>query len=182
MTDNVDLPATSTERSKPLAVTGRLKMAIELMIWEKHSRDDAAKAAGMAPKSLYNAFRKHHVLAYFRAELRALKESARAKNFHHLEKIAAESGNDMAKVAAIKVMENLTEEEGRGAAGPVTQPGLTIVIQNAPAPQMALRPVDLTLDYDSHALPRAADRLRPQGPYPQKTIENDADVPRKPRG
>jgi len=137
MTDNTDVPAAAGDRSKRLAVTGRLKQAIELMIWHGHSRDEAAAAAQMAPKSLYNAFRKHHVKAYFRAELAALRESARAKSFHHLEKIAAESANDMARVAAIKTMEAITDEEAqRTPGGHVTLPGLTVQIVHAPVPSL----------------------------------------------
>ena len=137
----------TTGRSKALQVTGRLRKAVELMIWQGHSRDEAADAAGMVRKSLYNAFRKHHVKAYFRAELGALRESARAKNFHHLETIAAESENDMAKVAAIKTMtmEYWTEEESqrRPAGGHVSSPGMTIVIL-PPLPAGQLDPIDIT--------------------------------------
>lgn len=117
------------DRSSPLKVTGRLRHAVELMIWQGHSRDEAAAAAGLKPKSLYNAFRKHHVRAFFRAELGALRESAHAKNFHHLEKIAAESANDMARVSAIKTMSAIAEsEEHASTGGRITQPGMTILI------------------------------------------------------
>jgi hypothetical protein len=171
MTDDVDQTTKPNDRSKPLAVTGRLKRAIELMIWHGHSRDEAATAAGLKPKSLYNAFRKHHVKQYFRAELGALRESARAKNFHHLEKIAADSENDMAKVAAIKTMEQISEEEARRmpASGNVSLPGLTIQIINAPAPALPSRFPDghqLTIDHDeTHDKTGKTALLRGDGPH-----------------
>jgi hypothetical protein len=36
----------------------KVRAAIDLMVWQGHHRDEAAKLAGMNPKSLYNAFRK----------------------------------------------------------------------------------------------------------------------------
>jgi hypothetical protein len=107
------------------------------MIWEGLSRTEAAEKAGLVPKSLYSAFRKSHVKAYYRTELGALRESARAKNLHALEKIVAESANDMAKVAAIKTMEQLSEEEDRRPVGVQALPGLIIQLNLATPPVSA---------------------------------------------
>jgi hypothetical protein len=123
---------TKIERSAPMKVTGRLKQAIDAMIWQGLTRQEAAEHAKLKEHSLYVAFRKPHVRAYYLAELGALRTSARAKNFHHLEKIAAESANDMARVSAVKAMEALEDDVSTRSQHQLQSPGLTIVINSAP--------------------------------------------------
>lgn len=121
-------------RSRRNAVTGKLKTAIEAMVWEGLRRDDAATAAGLAESSLRFALRKPHVLAYFRAETAALRENLRARNLHRLDAIADNSKNDMAKVASIKVLEQIADvAEQHTRPGETQSPGVVIVIQQAPA-------------------------------------------------
>jgi hypothetical protein len=96
-------------RSSPLKVTGKLRIAIEQMVWHGARRQDAAERAGLKDHSLRAALRKGHVMAHYHAELGVLRESTRAKNFHRLDGIAEDSPNAMAKVAAIKVMEAISE-------------------------------------------------------------------------
>src|SRR5690242_3917913 len=79
-------------RSKRLRVTGKLRMAIEAMIWEGLPRKEAAEKAGLADSSLRFALRKAHVLAHHNAELAALRTSLRARNVHRLDNIADTSG------------------------------------------------------------------------------------------
>ena len=96
-------------RSSPLKVTGKLRIAIEQMVWHGARRAEAAEKAGLKDHSLRAALRKGHVMAHYHAELGVLRESARARNFHRLDDIAESSPNAMAKVAAIKVMEAISE-------------------------------------------------------------------------
>jgi hypothetical protein len=96
-------------RSAPLKVTGKLRVAIEQMVWHGARRAEAAEKAGMKDHSLRAALRKGHVMAHYHTELGVLRESARARNFHRLDGIAEDSPNAMAKVAAIKVMEAISE-------------------------------------------------------------------------
>ena len=104
-------------RSLPLKVTGKLRIAIEQMVWHGARRQDAAERAGLKDHSLRAALRKGHVMAHYHAELGVLRESTRAKNFHRLDGIAEDSPNAMAKVAAIKVMEAISEPLASVAAG-----------------------------------------------------------------
>jgi hypothetical protein len=100
MTDS--LPARQPiERSEPLKVTGRLKHALELMVWSGLARDAAAKEAGLKPHSLYCAFRKSHVLAHYRNECEALRVSGRAKRLHRLDELAAQDENKNAAPASL---------------------------------------------------------------------------------
>jgi hypothetical protein len=123
-------------RSRRGAVTGKLKTALDLMVWENLRRKDAAEKAGLADSSLRFAFRKPHVMAYYHAELAALRNNLRASNVHRLDKIADESRNDMAKVAAVKALELITDqadEKQRPGAG--ITPGLQIIIIGGPTPR-----------------------------------------------
>ncbi len=123
-------------RSRRNAVTGKLKAALEAMVWEGLKRDDAAAKAGLASASLRFALRKPHVLAFYRNECDALRESVRTRNIHRLDGIADTSRNDMAKVAAVKAIEQIADQadEKRAKPGGQQTPGLQIIIvQHAPA-------------------------------------------------
>jgi hypothetical protein len=156
MTDKLPVPTRQAEaipgRSAPLKVTGRLARAIEQMVWFGASRAEAAEKAGLKDHSLRSALKKPHVLRHYHAELGVLRESTRAKNFHRLDSIADKSGNDMAKVAAVKAMEAISNDPvganvqriGGQLPGYVIdltdQPGLTIRIFN-PAPPAPMHDV-----------------------------------------
>jgi hypothetical protein len=138
-----ELPATRQAaaipgRSRRNAVTGKLKAALDAMVWEGLKRTEAAQKAGLADSSLRFALRKPHVLAYFRAETAALRENLRARNLHRLDNIADTSKNDMAKVASIKVLEQIADvADQHSRLGDNQSPGVVIVIQQpaaVPAP------------------------------------------------
>jgi hypothetical protein len=151
MSDN--LPAMPTRqklaiegRSRKGAVTGKLKTALELMVWEGLKRDAAAEKAGLASSSLRFALRKPHVLAFYRAECDALRNSLKARNLHRLDTIADDSKNDMARVASIKALEQISDiaEEKQGNPGAGHLPGLQIIIvQRADAPAAPAEPVEV---------------------------------------
>lgn len=141
-------------RSRRGAVTGKLKTALDLMVWDNLKRKDAAAQAGLADASLRFAFRKPHVMAYYRAELAALRENLRAKNIHRLDGIADDSTNDMARVGAIKTLEAITDqaEQRSGPPGSTQTPGVQIVImvrepvgKPADAPMISVDPTPAML-------------------------------------
>jgi hypothetical protein len=123
--------ATIPGRSRRGAVTGKLRTALDLMVWQGLKRDEAAQEAGLADCSLRAALRKPHVLAHYNAELAVLRTSLRARNLHRLDTIADVSRNDMARVGAIKAMENIADQaDERSPRGAAILPGLQIVIVN----------------------------------------------------
>jgi hypothetical protein len=67
------------DRSLPLKVTGRLKVAIEAMVWQAASRKDAAAIAGMTDHSLRQALRRSHVMHHYLRECEVLRQSGKAK-------------------------------------------------------------------------------------------------------
>ena len=132
-------------RSDRLTVTGRLKQALMFMVWEGKTRSEAATAVGMSDHGLREALRKAHVRQFYANELDVLRTSARAKNFHRLDEIAGTSGNDMARVAAIKHMD-LVADAAPPAGAAAIAPGLVIQIINAPPIARAIEviPIDVT--------------------------------------
>ena len=128
-------------RSARNRVTGKLRIAIEAMIWEGLPRAKSATKAGMADSSLRFALRKPHVLAHYNAELAALRTSLRARNVHRLDSIADKSGNDIARVQAVKALESLADaSEQQFGEGPRQTAGITIVIHQ-PAPKIVDMPL-----------------------------------------
>jgi hypothetical protein len=124
-------------RTAPGRVTGKLKIAIERMIWQGDKRADAAVAAGMTDHGLRAALRKSHVKAAYLAELDLLRTSERARNVHALVDVRDASDNAMARVAAAKELERSAVEQLPFAGAPI-RPGLVIVVlpagQGSPAP------------------------------------------------
>jgi hypothetical protein len=137
------IPSTKTRqaaaiegRSKRLRVTGKLCVAFEAMIWEGLTRKDAAEKAGLADPSLRFAMRKPHVMAHFNAELANLRTSLRARNLHRLDGIADASKNDMARVASIKVLEQLADVAEQNHRPDGQSPGVSIIIVQVPDPKV----------------------------------------------
>jgi hypothetical protein len=149
-------------RSGKLTVSGKLKVAIDLMLFGDGSasgpsrRADAAKAAGMTDHGLREAFKKPHVRAYYNVGLEILRTSERARNISALAKVRDASENDMAKVSAAKALEQLAEPNGPGGAGGGRAragymidlgetPGVVINII-PPPPEPAIDPSTKTID------------------------------------
>jgi hypothetical protein len=119
------------DRSAKGKVTGRLKRALDEMVWGGSCRTDAARIAGMTDHSLREALKKPHVKAYYLPELGVLRESGRAKTFHRLEALRDQDDNKAAAVKACQVLEQIGDEELGRRSGNVT-PGLVIVIEGTP--------------------------------------------------
>jgi hypothetical protein len=69
-----------------------------------------------------------------------LRTSERARNIHALVDVRDGSGNAMARVGAVKALEQISDEAGSHRSS-VTPPGLTIIIENGgsltqPAPRI----------------------------------------------
>lgn len=119
------------DRSAPGKVTGRLRRAVDAMVWEGAKRPQAAETAGLTDHSLRQALRRPHVLAFYHAELKVLRESERARNIHALADVR-DGTNAMARVNAVRALEGMSDETQARSTGCVSLPGLTIQIINAP--------------------------------------------------
>jgi hypothetical protein len=63
------------DRSRPLQVTGRLKVALDAMVWEGLQYADAAKFAGLTARAMRKALDKSHVCRYLSNGKAALRAS-----------------------------------------------------------------------------------------------------------
>ena len=126
------------EDAKQRAVTGKVKAAVEAMVWQGLQRRDAAQAAGLAEHSLYQALRRPPVRAYYLSLLDVLRTSERARNIHALVEVRDQQTNQMARVGAVKALEQL-EDDAHQRLGTVAHalPGLVIVVQAASATRPA---------------------------------------------
>ena len=119
------------DRSLPGKIGGRLKTALDLVVGEGLDPYEAAAKVGMHARSMRLALNKRHVLAYLRHAREVLRTTASAQNIHYAIKMRAESPNEMARLGAMKFIDN-EEEHQRLSGGRQMMPGLQIVVMNAP--------------------------------------------------
>lgn len=113
--------------SKPLKVTPKVRAAIEAMVWQGLKRAEAAQSAGLKEHSLYVALRSPHVKQHYLSELEVLRTSERARNFHTLCDVRDQTGNQMARVNAVKAMEQLADDP-QSSSTASRSPGVLIVV------------------------------------------------------
>lgn len=101
------------DRTAPGKVTGKLRRALDLMVWQGKPRDEAAAEAGMSVHGLREALRRPHVRQALHAELEVLRTSERPRNIHALAEIRDQSGNQNARVAAVRTLEQMAEDGAR---------------------------------------------------------------------
>ena len=163
MTDQTNLPTrqaiAAKGRSGKMTVSGRLKVALDEMLFKGSRRPDAAKVAGMTDHGLREAFKKPHVLKYYNAGLEVLRTSERARNISALARVRDGTDNGMATVAAAKALEQLAEPNGPGGPGggrrggtgyliDLSEPAGVVIRIVSPAPAPA-RPGDDAIDITS---------------------------------
>lgn len=122
------------EGSAPLKVTGRLKRALDLMVWERLTDNKAAVEAGLTISALRMALQRPHVAAYYKAQREVLRQREAPANIHRLLEIR-DAANNMPAVQAIKVLEQLGDEANGRAAATVAAPGLVVVINTGGSEQ-----------------------------------------------
>jgi hypothetical protein len=125
-------------RSGRLQVTGKLKRALDAIIWEGKARAEAARNAGLADRSLRAALTKTHVRQYLAAAAKAIRNGEVVANLRTLIEVRDKSQNDMARIAAVKELRQIDEAEAKnGTPGDTVpmQPGLVIQIIGGAAPQ-----------------------------------------------
>lgn len=96
------------------------------------SLPDACRKTGFHFASMRNALERPHVLRYLKEQKQVFRAAVSAQNISALAKIRDESGNAMAQLGAIKVLEQLDEEHQAGTAAK-SLPGLQIVVVQAGA-------------------------------------------------
>lgn len=119
---------------RPDRITPRMRKAVDGMVEQGLSWQDAAKAAGLDVRSMRKALERPHVIAFIRKRKEMLRQSVSAANIHRLRRIADAAPN-MPAVAAIKFLEEMGEDRnGAPGDGIASSPGVTINIINGIAP------------------------------------------------
>lgn len=114
------------------------------MVWFGLKRDEAATKAGIKDNSLYVALRRPDVKAFYMRELEVLRTSERARNIHTLVDVRDQQSNQMARVQAVKALEQIDDGETANRAT-AALPGLQIVIVQGSNPLVR------TIDDERHA-------------------------------
>jgi hypothetical protein len=118
-------------------IGGRLKQALDLMVWGNGERrylpdNEAAAIAGLNVISIRNALHKPHVLAYYKQQREVLRSRESATNIHRLCEIR-DAADNMPAVNAIRALEGM-DEAGLMRRATDTTPGISIVIRHEPQP------------------------------------------------
>jgi hypothetical protein len=137
-------------------VTGKVKAAIEAMVWQGLKRDQAAQLAGMKDNSLYVAFRRPEVKAFYLAQCEMLRLSGKARRIHRLNEMVEQDDNKAAVVNAAMALERMGDDNPASSLNNSRSPGVVVIIQqggSGPAPSAVIgaqltQPPQLTIDND----------------------------------
>lgn len=122
-------PGDDDKPSKPLRVTGKLRAACDYLVHEGLHFDEAARKANLSVRAMRYALGRSHVVAYLRQQREILREAMCGANILALADVRDQRENHNARVAAVKVMEQMGETTNtRAGSGASQVPGFTIVL------------------------------------------------------
>jgi hypothetical protein len=135
-------------------IGGRLKQALDLMVWGDGERryfpdNEAAAIAGLHVLTIRSALQRPHVLAYYKQQREVLRARESPANIHRLCEIR-DAADNMPAVNAIRALEQLGDEQTNKPHAP--SPGISIRIVSLASPPA---PVDIK------AAPRIIDAGEP---------------------
>lgn len=133
----------------------------------------------MSDHSLREALKKPHVKAYYLSGLQVLRDSERARNIRALTEVRDQTNNPMARVAAVKALEQPDEAAAAAANGSARLPGLTIVVMGAPQAPVEPPVVDVTPQLIEDELDAVPD-FEPYEPSPHMASAPDPFAPPSP--
>ena len=116
------------KRRRPRGLTRAIRTAIDAIVFDRCTRDEACQKAGISERALYLALEKPEVAAHWNAQVHVLRVGERAANVHALAGIRDKSGNAMAVVQAARTLDQLEDSETAAAKAAQLKPGLQIVI------------------------------------------------------
>jgi hypothetical protein len=156
MTQAVAFGAKPRERRNVIPakrIGGRLKQALDLMVWGNGERrylpdNEAAAIAGLHVITIRNALQRPHVLAYYKQQREVLRARESPANVHRLCEIR-DAANNLPAVNAIRALEQLGSDEQTNKPN-VPTPGISIRIVNvaSPPPPIDIKSAPRILDAD----------------------------------
>lgn len=125
-----DNSSLARNKTPPPRISRRLKQAIDAIVHDAKSWNEAARETGLTMRTMRLAFERPHVMAYYKAQCQVLRVSHSARNIHRLAEIR-DADNNMPAVNAIKALELIGDEQTNTKQ--TTSPGVTIRIVNVSA-------------------------------------------------
>jgi hypothetical protein len=123
-----DQSLTTTDKPAPASISRKVREAIDAMVWRGIHFDQAAIEVGMTVRNMRLALERPAVLSYLRRQRQVMREAASGANILALTEVRDQRDNQMARVQAVKALEQLSDtDQARGGSAPA-QPGLTIQI------------------------------------------------------
>ena len=114
---------------KRARLSNKLKSALDDMVWNGASYDEAAHAAGFNIGAMRKALSRRHVLRYLREQKMVMRESVSSANISTLRAIRDGGGNNMARVKSVQVLEAMGDvDAARGNPNEAQLPGMIIRI------------------------------------------------------
>lgn len=124
------------KNGRPPRVTGQLAVALKAIAWDGAELHEAAQAAGMKTRNLRLALEKRHVLAFLKEQREVFRSYVSAQNIRHAKELRDTSKNAMARLGAMKYIDNVADEATISAAR-ARAPGVVIVIGDPAAAHTA---------------------------------------------
>jgi hypothetical protein len=129
MAESLPAPLRSTQ-----VVRGKLKVALDLIVFEGLKVEDAAKRAGIQPAHVYSALEKPYVLQYVRKQRKVLRESISGRATHRMVELSEQSKSLPAAVSATKALMVVDEPEAIPGSG--VNLGISFLIADQRAPDV----------------------------------------------
>ena len=138
------IAASRREPARAVRLPEGVKLAIIDMVETGADFISAAKSNGLQPQTMRRWLGRAECISFLRKERARFRATICAQNEAVLASIRDDrDGNQMARVHAIKTLEQLDEDASLRRTGEVASPGVTIVIRHASAvPQPS--PIDVT--------------------------------------
>ena len=144
--DNSHLARNKTPKPR---ITPRVKCAIDAIVHDAKSWNEAAAETGLSMRTMRLAFERPHVMAYYRQQCQVLRASTAAHSIHRLKQIG-DAADNMPAVQALRTLEMLGDEQTNKPNTP--SPGISIRIVNLSSPPARI---------DIKAAPRIIDAGEP---------------------
>jgi hypothetical protein len=133
-------PRSPTKR--PRGIPPAVRAALLKLVWDEEECDlvVAARASGLQPDTLRRWLNRSEVVGFVIRERAAKRLALCARNETVLAQIRDRGGNEMARVNAVKALEQLDEQAPSSRAANLPTPGVTIRIINVSSPPA---PIDI---------------------------------------
>lgn len=112
---------------RALLVRGKLKKALDLIVWQGKSWQNAAIESGLTTQAVRKALAKQHVQLYLKQQRQVFRASVSGQNIHRAVEIRDQDENRTAAIQAIKYLDGIADHEQNGAARAVT-PGVQVIV------------------------------------------------------